>query len=214
MTVHSSGGGTVLDTVKPGPSLVVATVGAEPVVAGGYGAALLLDGWALLGREDLRAAEDAMRRWMAAAALVRPGRDGGQVIVVAEPALPTVQALVRWDPVGHAESQLSERAEVRLPPSVRVAAIDGSPSDIATLLDVAELPDGAEQLGPVPLPVGARKPVTGDDAAPADVERMLVRVPRSSGLALARSLRAAQAVRSAKRIGAPVRVQIDPVDIG
>ena len=57
-------------------ALVVSTPGAEPVAEGGYGAALLLDGWALLGRQDLRAAEDALRRWMAAAALVRPGRAG------------------------------------------------------------------------------------------------------------------------------------------
>ncbi|WP_280497009.1 primosomal protein N', partial [Nocardia asiatica] len=95
--IRGSGGGTVLDAVEPGPQVVVSTVGAEPVVAGGYGVALLLDGWALLGRADLRAAEDALRRWMAAAALVRAH---GQVIVVAEPAIPTVQALVRWDPVG------------------------------------------------------------------------------------------------------------------
>ena len=31
----------------------------------GYGAALLLDSWALLGRQDLRAAEDTLRRWLA-----------------------------------------------------------------------------------------------------------------------------------------------------
>ena len=51
------------------PALVVATPGAEPVAAGGYGAALLLDAWALLGRQDLRAAEDTLRRWMAATTL-------------------------------------------------------------------------------------------------------------------------------------------------
>ena len=84
-------------------AVVVATPGAEPVRRGGYGAALLLDGWALLGRQDLRAAEDTLRRWMAAAALVRSRADGGVVAVVAESAIPTVQALIRWDPVGHAE---------------------------------------------------------------------------------------------------------------
>ena len=68
----------VLAAVGPEPALVVATPGAEPVAEGGYAAALLLDGWALLGRPDLRAAEEALRRWMAAAALVRPGPDGGR----------------------------------------------------------------------------------------------------------------------------------------
>ena len=56
------------------PALVIATPGAEPRAAGGYAAALLLDGWALLGRPSLRAAEEALRRWLNAAALVRPGR--------------------------------------------------------------------------------------------------------------------------------------------
>ncbi|WP_435825492.1 hypothetical protein, partial [Nocardia niwae] len=39
--IRGSGGGAVLDTVEQGPQVVVATVGAEPVVPGGYGVALL-----------------------------------------------------------------------------------------------------------------------------------------------------------------------------
>ncbi|TSD94615.1 primosomal protein N' [Skermania sp. ID1734] len=198
-----SGGAEVLDAVKPGPKLVVSTVGAEPVALGGYGAALLVDGWTLLGRPDLRAAEEALRRWMAAAALVRPD---GEVIVVADPGVPAVQALIRWDPVWHAELQLAERAEVRFPPAVRVAALDGSEEGIVSLLGLAQLPADTEQLGPVPLPA----------SSPDDHEavRLLLRVPRSAGSALARSLAAAQAARSARKIDAPVRVRIDPIDIG
>ncbi|MDQ1696407.1 MAG: hypothetical protein QOJ03_1760, partial [Frankiaceae bacterium] len=45
--VRTSGGDAVLAEVGGGASVVVATPGAEPVAAGGYGAALLLDGWAL-----------------------------------------------------------------------------------------------------------------------------------------------------------------------
>ena len=44
------------------PALVVATPGAEPQAVGGYAAALLLDGWMLLGRPSLRAAEEAFLR--------------------------------------------------------------------------------------------------------------------------------------------------------
>ena len=95
----------------------------------------------LLGRQDLRAAEDTLRRWMAAAALVRRRADGGVVAVVAESAIPTVQALIRWDPVGHAEAELDARAEVGLPPAVHMAALDGSPAAVAALLDTAALPD-------------------------------------------------------------------------
>ncbi|MFI9502844.1 hypothetical protein [Nocardia sp. NPDC052566] len=207
--IRGSGGGEVLDTVEPGPQVVVATVGAEPIVRGGYGVALLLDGWALLGRADLRVAEDALRRWLSAAALVR---SRGQVIVMAEPSIPTVQALLRWDPVGHAQAEVAARAEVGFPPAVRMAAIDGSSDGIAELLSAANLPDFVTVLGPVPLPDGARKPFTGD--SPAEVERILLRVDRTAGLALARALTAAQAVRSTHRSDAPLRVQIDPVDIG
>ncbi len=204
----------MLDAVEPGARIVVSTVGAEPVVAGGYGAALLLDGWTLLGRADLRVAEHALRRWMGAAALVRPAGEGGRVIVVADPGDATVQALIRWDPVGHAAAQLAERAEVSLPPAVRVAAIDGTARAVAALLESAELPAGTELLGPVPLPPGARKPFAGDDPEPAEVERMLLRVPRTQGLALAEALGAAVRVRSARRVDGALRVQIDPVDIG
>ncbi|WP_258081014.1 primosomal protein N' [Nocardia nova] len=208
--IRGSGGAAVLDSVPDGPQVVVATIGAEPAVPGGYAVALLLDGWALLGRADLRAAEDALRRWMSAAALVRPA---GEVLVMAEPSLPTVQALVRWDPVGHARHELAARTEVRFPPAVRLAAVDGTTTTIGELLGGTALPDGVEVLGPVPLPPGARIPFSGD-AAPAEVERMILRVDRRAGSALSRSLAAALAVRSSHRSDGPLRVQIDPVDIG
>ncbi len=212
--IRGSSGAAVLDTVPPGPQVVVATVGAEPLLAGGYGVGLLLDGWALLGRADLRAAEDALRRWLSAAALVRPD---GEVLVMADPAVPTVQALLRWDPAGHAAAELAQRTEVGFPPAVRMAAVDGTPDGIAGLLAAAELPAAVEVLGPVPLPAAARLPsgARGDGDGPgAEVERVLLRTPRTHGAALARALTAAQAIRSSQRAESPPRVQIDPLEIG
>lgn len=211
-SVITSGGDAVLGAVGAGPALVVSTPGAEPVAEGGYGAALLLDAWALLGRQDLRAAEDTLRRWMAAAALVRPRTDGGVVAVVAESAIATVQALIRWDPVGHADAELDGRGEVGLPPAVHMAAIDGTTTAVEALLETAQLPDAAETLGPVELPVGARRPPGLD--ADAEVSRMLVRVPRDGGLELAAALRKATAVLSARKDQQPCRIQIDPLHIG
>ncbi|MEB4210458.1 primosomal protein N' [Mycobacterium sp. 94-17] len=213
--IVSSGDGVVPE-VGAGPTLVVATPGAEPEASGGYGAALLLDTWALLGRQDLRAAEDALWRWMTAAALVRARGDGGVVLVVAESSLPTVQSLIRWDPVGHAEAELIARAEVGLPPSVHIAAVDGTAGAVTALLDEARLTDReslhADLLGPVDLPVGVRRPAgTPADAA---VTRMLVRVPRQQGLALAAALRRGIGVLSARQTHEPARVQIDPLHIG
>jgi primosomal protein N' (replication factor Y) len=210
--VITSAGDAVVPAVAAGPALVVATPGAEPVAPGGYGAALLLDTWALLGRQDLRAAEDALARWMTAAALVRSRADGGVVAVVAESTIPTVQSLIRWDPVGHAEAELAARTEVGLPPSVHIAAIDGSPGAVAALLGEARLPEGADLLGPVELPPGARRPA--GIAADVPVTRMLVRVPREQGLQLAASLRRGVGVLSARQTNDPVRVQINPLHIG
>ena len=210
--VITSGGEAMVAAVPEEPAVVVATPGAEPAAAGGYGAALLLDGWALLGRQDLRAAEDTLRRWMAAAALVRPRGDGGTVAVVAEAAIPTVQSLIRWDPVGHADAELDARAEVGLPPAVHIAAVDGEPAAVTALLDTAVLPETAQRLGPVELPVGVRRPP--GVAADSSVSRMLVRVPREGGLALAAALRRATGVLSARHDQQPTRVQIDPLHIG
>jgi primosomal protein N' (replication factor Y) (superfamily II helicase) len=207
--VRSSGGGaTVLDTVPGGPALVVATPGAEPIADGGYGAALLLDGAVLLARPELRAGEETLRRWFGAAALVRPASEGGRVVVIAESSTAAVQALVRWDPVGHAATELASRTELSLPPAMRLAAVDGAPPAVADLL--AALPDDVEVLGPVELPPGTKLP--GAEERTEGAERCLVRVPRTEGRTLARELHAAQAVRSARKEREPVRVLLDPLD--
>ena len=211
VTVRGSGGGTdVLASVPAGPSLVVATPGAEPWVDGvaggaGYGAALLLDGWALLSRPDLRVAEETLRRWMAAAALVRPGSTGGRVVLAADSGLAVTQALVRWDPAGHAAAELAARVEVGFPPAVRMAAVDGVPDAVAELLAAARLPEYAEVLGPVELDPGP----SGEPR-----ERALVRVPRAHGRELAPALAVAQAARTARKAADPVRVRLDPQEIG
>ena len=206
--VRTSGGQHVLAEVPAEPALVIATPGAEPVAADGYAAALLLDGWALLGRPSLRAAEETLRRWLNAAALVRPA---GSVVVLAEASLPAVQALVRWDPVGFAERELAERAELGFPPAVRMAAVTGSPAAVADFVGSVGLPARAEVLGPVPAELGPS--ATGADHDREPQERALIRIARADGLALARALHAAQAARSARKDGAVLRVQLDPAEV-
>jgi len=207
----SGGGAPVLGSVATRPEIVVATPGAEPRAE--YGAALLLDGWALLARPDLRVAEETLRRWMAAAAMVVSHTEGGRVLVMADPGLPPVQALVRWDPAGHAAAELAARAEVGFPPSVRMAAIDAAPAALKDILNdlTAELPT-VDVLGPVELdPAPDGRDVRGDGEVR---ERALVRVPRARGRELAAALHVAQAARSARKASDPVRVRMDPPDIG
>jgi primosomal protein N' (replication factor Y) len=211
--VRTSGGDLVLPQVPSSPALVIATPGAEPLAD--YAAALLLDGWALLSRPSLRAGEETLRRWLAAAALVRPD---GTVLVHADAALPATQALVRWDPVTFAERDLAERAELGFPPAVRMAAVTGEPAAVATVLaslgsafkdsayrGSASKGSAFEVLGPVPVEQPAQQ---GEEQV-----RALVRVPRSEGAGLARALQAAQAGRSARKEGGGVRVQLDPPEL-
>ncbi|MET0198393.1 MAG: primosome assembly protein PriA, partial [Rhodococcus fascians] len=118
-------------------------------------------------------------------------------------------------PVGHARSELDERVDVRFPPAVHVAAVDGTTAAITALVESAELPAETEVLGPVELPDGQRLPAGGgEDRLPGDVQRILLRVPRRAGGALARALADAQAASSARKNTEAVRVQIDPIRIG
>ena len=96
---------------------------------------------------------------------------------------------------------MAERAELGFPPAVRVASLTGRPEAIEELLAAARLPEAADLLGPVP--------VTGEE----ELERLLIRVPRGQGRALAEALHGAAGVRSAHRAKLPVRVHIDPLDL-
>ena len=202
--VRTSGGDNMLDAVSDQPALIVTTPGAEPVAAGGYSAALLLDTWLLLARQDLRAPEEAVRRWFNAAALVRPAREGGTVIMVGEPSATPLQAVVRWSPEGFASRELSERRTARLAPAARLAELTGPTEAVADLVARLKLlmdpQAGLEVLGPVAL----------DD----ETSRAVVRTPRAAGSALARTLKEAQAARTTKKSSGSVRIQVDPVHFG
>jgi primosomal protein N' (replication factor Y) len=94
--------------------------------------------------------------------------------------------------------------------------VSGTAEALAGFLAVVGLPGDAEVLGPVPLPVtqpgGPRR--VGAPPSGEQWERALVRVPPGSGAALAAALKAAQAARMARGVSEPVRIRIDPPDIG
>jgi primosomal protein N' (replication factor Y) (superfamily II helicase) len=197
--MRSSSGDQVLATVTDEPAVVVATPGAEPLVEGpGYAAVVLLDTWLTLGRVDLRSDEEALRRWLGAAGMVRPG---GRVVAVGDPSHPALQALVRWDPAGFADRETAVRAEAGLPPATRLATLTAAPDVLAEVLAQLDPPPQVTVLGPVP--------VAASGPAETDQERLVLRVPRVDGPTLSTVLGDLQRTRSARK-QATVRVQVDP----
>ncbi|MGO4190473.1 primosomal protein N' [Arthrobacter sp. YAF17] len=214
--VITSSGDRVLATVPDSKALVVATVGAEPVAAGGYAAALLLDGDSLLRRENLRAGEDAVRRWFNAAALVRPAVDGGLVVITADDAS-GVGALLRWDPAGYAQRELSLRRELQLPPAVRVASITGGRTAVGHFGQAVEQLLGAQDIvlrtaGPAPLVLAGAPGHGGVPAAGEDV-RTLLFIPYGQAPLVTKALRAVKVAAAAKRTDDPVQLRLDGVDV-
>ncbi|QSR26682.1 primosome assembly protein PriA [Nocardioides aromaticivorans] len=196
--VIASSGDRIRASVDARARIVVATPGAEPVAEGGYAVVVLLDTWWALGRDSMRAQEEALRRWCNAVGLVRPG---GRALAVGDPALAALQALVRWDPAGFATREAEDRWAARLPPAARVATLTGTPGALDDLQALAALPEATDVLGPVPAP-------GGDEGE----ERLVLRVPRTLGAELAHALAEAQRLRSARKLE-PVRVQLDPLEI-
>ncbi|MCD1267316.1 primosomal protein N' [Microbacterium sp. MEC084] len=175
------------------PSLVVATRGAEPIAEGGYRAVLLLDGDRMLQAPELRIGESCLRWWSNAAALAAPDAPVHLVGVTGAVA----RALATWTQASYARAELHERAPLRMPPTARVARLEGDVSAVdralATLrADVPELAADAV-LGPVPI-----------DRQGWPGARALVRFDYARGAAVATSLRAsvvseAVSARSARK---------------
>lgn len=216
--ILSSGGDHIVDSIDSEAQIVVATPGAIPVPTSGlYGAAVILDPWITLGRLDLRAEESALRQWMETANMVDSRAVGGTVVVAGESHIPSIQALVRWDPAAAAARELKLRREAGFPPATSMAAVDGTGDSIAELLAAWEAPDGAEVLGPVDLPPGIRPPAgmtQASTARPGGARRAIIRVPSHQLEELGSSLKVAQTVRAMKRQTGPLRVVMDPVRIG
>ena len=168
-----------VERVDAKPALVVATRGAEPLAVGGYRAVVLLDGPRMLQAPDLRIGEACLRWWSNAAALAAPGAPIHLVGVSGAVGM----ALATWNQSGYARSELESRAPLHMPPTTRVALVEGSAAAVSrALIALGELalPSDAV-LGPVP--------VESDDLPPR--VRALVRFEYGAGSRVATVLRAA-----------------------
>lgn len=181
----------VLDELDLEHGIVVATPGAEPVLPGGFAGLLILDAEVLLALPELRAREEAVRRWLAAVAKTAP--DAPTLIVAPQDAA-VVQALVRNDPGAFAEVERQERRDAHMPPAYRCVRLRGASKDLSAWL--AEY--RGEVLGPL-------------DTTTGSVALLLAAHQRSASML--REVRRIQAQRS--RAGAPVvEARVDPADLG
>ena len=154
--VFTSGGSRVLAQVGSEPAVVVATPGAEPVAdGGGYRPAVLLDWWAMLGSPLPRGGEEALRRRLNAAALVRSRSEGGNVVIVADGSQRPSRRLFAGTRL-----RLQTASSPSEPPALPAGGADGvgTPPAAAVegLLAVARLPGDAEAHGCRPRSRGAR----------------------------------------------------------
>ncbi|GAA3600372.1 primosomal protein N' [Agrococcus terreus] len=185
------------------PRIVVATRGAEPIAEGGYGAVVLLDGDALLAREGLRVAEEAVRQWATARALAAEGAP----VVLAGVAGPIAAALTGTTTVPFARAELAERRALRFPPAVRAATVTGLPDAVAEALEALAAIPHVDVLGPVPVVPG---PGAAPTASAAHSERAIVRFGYAEGAELAGAARGRvlAAASRPRKPGAQVRLRI------
>jgi len=206
--VRQSIGGKRITNVTEHSAIVVTTPGAEPRAVGGYAGAVLLDTALLLLRQDLRAAEEALRRWLNVVALLRSAADGGSMIAVGESSGRALQALVRVDPAGFAARELQERTAARFPPAVTLITVEGAQQALAEFASLVQPPEYAELLGPVE-PDGL--PPADDDQGP--LQRLTLRAPLREGPKLVLATKEAVAIRSARKSSGPLRIKVNPVDL-
>lgn len=205
--VIESSGEKVVSEIGTTPALVVATPGAEPMPADGYSAAVLLDATRLLDRPSLRASEEALRRWFAVTALVRPADKDGTVMIVGPATARPVQSLVRLDPGANAAGELAERRSAGFPPAMRFVTITGGRQSVQEFTELLPADQPGELLGPVeldgPLAVGQIEPYW----------QLTMRCLPAHGAEMIKAVRSAVAGRSARKMAGGLRVKVDPAEL-
>jgi primosomal protein N' (replication factor Y) len=110
-----SAGDVIKDRIDHYPALVLATSGAQPQVEGGYAAVVILDGMRFFAHTDIRTQERARELFFETSSLISTT---GVVLLVIEDSHPIVSAIARWNVAPLIKRELSERAELHLPPLV------------------------------------------------------------------------------------------------
>lgn len=206
--VIESTGDSPIVSVAGEPTLVIATPGAEPYAPGGYASVVILDANRSLGKDSLRATEDAVRVWANAIALMSAA--GQAVLVGVSGMLATKFSLWAIDEI--AQHELKSRIELRYPPAVRMASVGAERKLLESIsAEIAKI-NGVEVLGPVSF----------TDKGVETEARILLKYEYSLGAKLAAELKAqslkfssGQQRYSAKsgRAMRPIRVKMDDVEV-
>ncbi|MDO5060285.1 MAG: hypothetical protein Q4D73_01490 [Actinomycetaceae bacterium] len=200
---------TAYDLPANTPNLVVATPGAEPIVAGGYAQIVVLDGEAVANRPELWAPEEAMRRWMRLLGFVRAGGEL-TILGISDPAF--AQALIRKDPLGWARHTLKQRSDVGFYPAQALIAIDGAHPSVADFQQ--ELGEILQKTG-VEVETLGTAPRLGKDVPKVfgpQPTRLLLRSTWAQLPPLLEVIRQLQSSRSLKKQGL-VTIRLNPRDL-
>jgi len=110
-----SAGEVIKERIDIKPALVLATPGAQPLVQGGYAAVVILEGLRFFAHTDLRTQERARELFLETSSLISAK---GSVLLVIDDSHPIISAIARWNVAPLLKRELSERSELKLPPSV------------------------------------------------------------------------------------------------
>ena len=130
--VINSDGDHYVDAIDGKAALVIATSGMAPHNPVGYSAVVILEGDTFFSYADLRAQERSRESFFDAAAHLKAE---GKVLISIDSGHPISASLTKWNPAIMATRELSDRAEVHLPPSSRAVILDVSQKEATTIVD-------------------------------------------------------------------------------
>jgi len=156
-----SAGDVIKGKIENRPSLVLATPGAQPDVAGGYAAVVVLDGMRFFAHTDLRTAERARELFLETSALISRK---GKVLLVLDESHPISASIARWNVAPLLKRELTERSELQLPPYTTSAVLVMGQSDatqiftgLSKAIEQGRLPQSTRLFGPAPIAKGQAK---------------------------------------------------------
>ena len=156
-----SAGDVIKGKIQNKPSLVLATPGAQPEVAGGYAAVVVLDGMRFFAHTDLRTAERARELFLETSALISRK---GKVLLVLDESHPISASIARWNVAPLLKRELTERSELQLPPYTTSAVLVMGQSDatqifsgLSKAIEQGRLPQSTRLFGPAPITKGQAK---------------------------------------------------------